>query len=116
VGAQEVFVQAYPPAGGRWQVSRGGGYAPHWSANRRELYFVSDGQMMAVAVEPSAQAFSAGVPRRLFTMPASRFQTTDFRLYDVAPDGSKFLMTRTVGAQLERRNINIVLNALPHPR
>ena len=49
-------------------------------------------------------------------MPASRFQTTDFRLYDVAPDGSKFLMTRTVGAQVERRNINIVLNALPHPR
>ncbi len=116
VGAQEVFVQAYPPAGGRWQVSRGGGYAPHWSANGRELYFVSDGQMMAVAVEPSARAFSAGVPRRLFTMPASRFQTTDFRLYDVARDGSKFLMTRTVGAQVERRNINIVLNGLPHPR
>ena len=49
-------------------------------------------------------------------MPASRFQTTDFRLYDVAPDGSKFLMTRTVGAQVERRNINIVLNAPPDPR
>lgn len=113
VGAEEVFVQPYPPAGGRWQVSRGGGYAPHWSANGRELYFVSDGQMMVAAVDPSGRAFSAGVARRLFTMPAARFQTTDFRLYDVAPDGSKFLMTRTVGAQLERRNINIVLNGLP---
>src|SRR5690348_4195400 len=39
-GANEVYVRPFPATtAARWQVSTGGGEAPRWSSDGRELYF-----------------------------------------------------------------------------
>ena len=55
-GAEEVYVRAFPPSEGRWQISTGGGTRPRWRGDGRELYFLAtDGQIMAVDVTARLQ-------------------------------------------------------------
>jgi Tol biopolymer transport system component len=58
-GAMEVYVRAFSPdfsggsasTGGSVLVSRGGGAAPRWRGDGRELFYLApDGKMMAVEV------------------------------------------------------------------
>jgi eukaryotic-like serine/threonine-protein kinase len=50
-GSEEVYVRAFPPSEGRWQISTAGGTRPRWRSDGRELFFLStDGQLMAVDV------------------------------------------------------------------
>jgi serine/threonine-protein kinase len=50
-GSLEVYVRPFPnTAGGRWQVSRGGGAQPMWSRDGRELYYLRGSQLMAARV------------------------------------------------------------------
>ena len=91
-GADEVFVETYPPGRGKWQVSAAGGLSPVWSHDGRELYFVAGETLMAAAIE-SRDVFRAGVPRPLF---AGRYDlgTPPGRNYDVGPDGRFVLVKR----------------------
>jgi Tol biopolymer transport system component len=51
-GGYEVYVQPFPPTGGKWQVSTGGGGQPKWRRDGKELFYVSiDRTLMAVEVE-----------------------------------------------------------------
>ncbi len=87
-GRREVYVQPFPGLEGKWQVSTSGGQTPVWAQSGRELYYVSpDGKLMAVEVETGAR-FRAGTPRALFQGP---YETSS---YDVAPDGTRFLMIK----------------------
>lgn len=52
VGSREIVVQSFPDARQRVVVSAKGGSEPRWSGNGRELFFISGGKMMAVAVPP----------------------------------------------------------------
>ena len=36
-GRDEVFVQPFPPTGGKWQISIGGGTEASWNRSGREL-------------------------------------------------------------------------------
>src|SRR5262245_35619422 len=45
---QDVFVQTFPPGGGKWQVSTNGGVDPAWRADGRELFYVNNLKMYAV--------------------------------------------------------------------
>lgn len=48
-GRPDVWVQALPPAKGRWQVSVGGGAQPMWRRDGRELFYLGlDDTLMAV--------------------------------------------------------------------
>jgi Tol biopolymer transport system component len=96
-GRFEIVVQAFPDAGGKWQVSTGGGAAPRWRADGREIYFLApDATMMAVPVTASGPTFEAGTPASLFPTriltggsPVNRPQ------YAVARDG-RFLINQSV--------------------
>lgn len=99
-GRFEVYVQPFPRAAGKWQVSNGGGTQPRWRRNGRELYYLApDARLMAVPVAASADGrmVDIGVPVPLFqtrlatgpTAIAGRSQ------YAVAPDG-RFLLTTIV--------------------
>ncbi len=91
-GTDEVYVQPFPSAGGgKWLVSQGGGVQPHWSRDGKELFYVArDARLMAVPVS-TTPAFAPGTPRALF--PTSGIATNGPRsLYDVAPDGQRFLL------------------------
>jgi eukaryotic-like serine/threonine-protein kinase len=70
-GRLEIYVQAFPPSGGKWQVSVDGASATvgNWRGDGREIVFQAvDGKMMAVDVKLGA-TFEAGIPRALFQVP-----------------------------------------------
>src|SRR5690606_31462835 len=68
-GENEVFVRPFPDVnGGKWQASSGGGSAPLWAHNGRELFYASGGNMYVVRIHPGAP-FSADPPRILFAIP-----------------------------------------------
>jgi Tol biopolymer transport system component len=64
-GRYEVYVQAFPGPGGRWQVSNQGGQDPVWARAGRELFYRAGDKMMAVDVT-SGPTFRVGAPRVLF--------------------------------------------------
>lgn len=92
-GQQTIFLTQFPSGEGRWQVSQGVGHEPVWSRDGRELYFVTDGAMMAVSVA-TQPALRLGAPVRLFALNGEDAQSSG---YDVGPDG-RFLMVKPVGA------------------
>ena len=85
------------------QVSNGGGRAPAWSRDGRELFFINGTSVMAVAVT-TTPTFGAGNATTLFDAPGlvldGRFRSSTTantsRTYDVARDG-RFLMIKPRG-------------------
>lgn len=94
-GANEVFVRPFPDvSGGKWQVSRGGGSAPVWAHNGRELFYVAGGKMNEVRINPGPP-FSAEPPRVLFAIPAGVRSGSLVRgTLAITPDDQRFLMVR----------------------
>ncbi len=106
-GRPEVYVQSFPHAGGKWQVSTGGGAQPHWRRDGKELFYISaDRKLMAVSVKLDG-GFESGAPSPLFTTQVSGFASPD--RYDVSPDGQRFLINSAVG-ETSKTPINVVLN------
>jgi Tol biopolymer transport system component len=95
-GRSEVYVQPFPPTGGKWQVSVGGGNEVSWRRDGRELYYVNpDGMLMAVPVTLAANAFSAGAAAPLFSV-GRRGGTGGTSRYEPASDGRRFLVRQIV--------------------
>ena len=99
-GVSEVYVREFATdfsrgsasTGGSVLVSRGGGTAPRWRGDGRELFYLApDGKMMAVEVSTS-QPFQAGTPSPLFQTPAGTI------VGDVTADGQRFLLVTPTGA------------------
>ena len=107
-------MQPFPTAsGGKTTVSRGGGIAPRWRGDGKELFYISaDSKMMAVEVSTSP-VFKAGIPKALFQAPIWGGGTThNVTRYDVTADGKKFLIN-SVPAEAGARApspITVVLN------
>ncbi|MGH9658354.1 MAG: TolB family protein, partial [Bryobacteraceae bacterium] len=98
-GPSEVYVRAFGPdlgagsasAGGGVLVSRGGGTAPRWRGDGKELFYLApDGKMMAVEVM-AGREFRAGAPTPLFQTPPGAI------VGDVTSDGKRFLLVTPVG-------------------
>jgi Tol biopolymer transport system component len=94
-GENEVFVRPFPDAdGGKWQVSSGGGSAPVWAHNGRELFYVGGGSMKVVTIHPGPP-FSAEPPRVLFAIPDRVRVGSPVRgTFAITPDDQRFLMVR----------------------
>ncbi len=99
-GQLQVYVQAHPGPGPRYQVSTDGGMSPIWRADGRELFYARqrvgtppqetlDVQMMAVGVT-TQPALTFGKPGALFEGPYQMNQPA--RGYDVTADGQRFLL------------------------
>jgi Tol biopolymer transport system component len=101
-GRYEVFVRPFPGPDGKWQISTEGGGGPRWSRSGRELFYRQDDKMMIVDVE-TLPTFRPGRPRTLFE---GRFLNS----YDVAPDGTRFLMIKPDPAEFGPAHVNVVLN------
>jgi serine/threonine-protein kinase len=108
-GRFEIYVQPYPGAAGKWQISTEGGTEPVWNPNGRELFYRSGNKMMAVDITTQS-GFAAGNPRTLFE---GRYEPAPITNpnYDVSPDGQRFLMVKPVEReQAVPTQINVVLN------
>jgi Tol biopolymer transport system component len=97
-GRDEVYVQAFPPAGGKWQVSTAGGRLPRWRDDGKEILFHSEGDILwSVAVTTSGSRFEAGIPKRLFqrTLDWSGFRRNRWA---ATGDGKRFLLNTSTGS------------------
>jgi serine/threonine-protein kinase len=112
----EVYVRPFPEVNkGKWQISTGGGNSPLWSPDGRELFYLSEGSAMAVAVE-TGPTFSLGAPKTLFHGTYVRPGLGEGTPWDISPDGKRFLIIRPAesatgaSAAATPAKINIVLN------
>jgi Tol biopolymer transport system component len=97
----EIYVQPFPTASsGKGKVSTGGGIAPRWRGDGKELFYVSaDSKMMAVEVRTSP-VLEFGSPKVLFHAPIWGGGTThNVTRYDVTADGRKFLINSVAAEQ-----------------
>jgi Tol biopolymer transport system component len=93
-GESEVYVQPFPPTGGKWQVSVGGGSEASWRGDGREIFYVNAaGMLLAVPVALSTPGFSAGAATPLFAVGTRG--GAGLSRYDVTRDGRRFLV-RTI--------------------
>ncbi|MFI5165494.1 MAG: protein kinase [Thermoanaerobaculales bacterium] len=62
-GKTEIYITPFPQAGGKWQVSQGGGLTPSWRADGQGLYFSTpDGRLMEAPVAAKGPAVEVGAP------------------------------------------------------
>jgi serine/threonine-protein kinase len=108
-GRTEIYVEAYPRPGGKWQISTEGGTEPLWNRNGRELFYRDGNRMMAVDIA-AGPSFSAGRPHVLFQGQYEPTLVTNAN-YDISPDGRRFLMLKATAAREEAlTQVNVVLN------
>jgi hypothetical protein len=110
-GRPEIVAQAFPRANGRFAVSTGGGTAPRWRADGKEILFIApDGKMMAVPVETIGTTFEAGKPLALFStdIVAQPFKAQ----YAVSRDG-RFLVNNLQAEEASASPITLIINWTP---
>jgi len=105
-GRREVYLQPFPPAGRKWQLSTDGGDEPVWSRDGRDLFYTNGSKLMAVAM---ATQPPTGSPRLLFEGRYARSQTGS-AAYDVSPDGQRFLRVQMIEPDPPNNQINVVIN------
>jgi len=100
----QVYVQSFPGGEGKFQISTNGGNRPVWSRDGKELFYIaSDQKMMAVEVK-TAGGFQHGL---LFET-----HTRDNTVFDVAPDGKRFLLVQTV-RESDGPSLSVIVNWHP---
>jgi eukaryotic-like serine/threonine-protein kinase len=94
-GNYQVYVRPFPSGEARWMISTNGGTTPKWSPRGDELFYLEGDTLMAVSVRVSP-SFKPGVPHTLFSgkKVGSTLLVFDSPLYDVAPDGKRFVIVR----------------------
>jgi Tol biopolymer transport system component len=95
-GRYEIYVQTFPQAGARMQVSTQGGSQPRWSDDGKELFFISlDSRLMVSAIRRDGKGqLNMGEPQVLFPVrtPGGPVPIPQKQQYDVSRDGQRFLI------------------------
>lgn len=90
-GKDEVYVQAFPQSGAKWQVSTGGGASPEWRNDGKELFYISPSKkLMSVDVTSAGANFEQGIPKVLFDVDVDVYNAPN--RYAVSKDGKRFLV------------------------
>ena len=96
-GRAEIYVQSFPIASGKWQVSTSGGSDPAWSADGKKLFYrAADQKLMAVDID-AGESFKAGIPQALF--PARVQPGIARNKYVVSGNGERFLFVAPLGRE-----------------
>ena len=112
-GRLEVYVQSYPSATARVQVSRDGGAWPTWSNRGDALYFAAGSAIMRSTITTQPELRSAA-PRTIVNDPLLVRVIAGARSFDVAPDG-RILAIREDGS-VRSDHIVVVQNWLGEAR
>jgi hypothetical protein len=109
-GREEVFVRPFPELdAGKRQISTGGGRMPLWSPAGDELFYVDDDDMAVVAaVDASSVDFDVLGRSPLFS--ADFLVNSSNMLWDISPDGQRFLVARPIGPEREEARFVLVNN------
>jgi eukaryotic-like serine/threonine-protein kinase len=112
-GRFEIYVRKFSPestpegsdTGGKWQVSYGGAQEPRWSADGKELYYLTpDWKVMVVEVSTNP-VFQARMPKLLFSAPPQPSNTAG----DYTVDGKRFLFLAPI-EHAEQAPFTVMLN------
>jgi eukaryotic-like serine/threonine-protein kinase len=111
-GRFEIYVQAFPAAASKWQISQIGGAQPRWSADGKQLYYVAlDGRLHVVNLAATSDgAIDVGADVPLFTprLAGGPLPGSDKQTYAVARDGRLLIIVRPEGDQPSP--LSVVLN------
>jgi serine/threonine-protein kinase len=103
-GEFQVFVQAFPGPGGKWQISNRGGNWPRWSPDGTELFYRWQTNLYAVPIDDSAGNFRFGQSEIVFDdLDPMRSD------YDVL-DSNRFLLVEQVGDASGPAGVTVVVN------
>lgn len=95
-GAPQLYLTAFPSGEGKWQPAQEGGNAPRWSRDGKQLFYVKDDRLMAVAFQDGAVP-RFGSPAALpVNVPPDRIFLNSYSAYAVTNDG-RFITTQPVG-------------------
>lgn len=95
-GAPEVYLTTFPAGEGKWQATQGGGTAPRWSRDGKQLFYVKDDRLMAVDFHEGAMP-QFGSPSTLpVNIVSDRIFVDSYAAYVVTSDG-RFITTQPVG-------------------
>ena len=111
-GREEIYVRPFPDVeSGRWQVSTGGGRTPLWSRNGQELFYVTpEAVLMGVRVE-RGPSWRSSVPAKVLECACFLGAAGFGRTFDIAPDGTRFLMIKEDGGtEAAPQNLVVVQN------
>jgi len=110
-GRNEVYVRSFSRGEGRWQVSVNGGTNPKWNPRGGEIFYLEGDKLMSVPLAKES-GFKPGLPHELFSGSAVGSELVAFgsALYDVSPDGQRFLVIRIPRG--ENVSIDVVQNWL----
>jgi Tol biopolymer transport system component len=114
-GREEVYLRPFPRGEGKWQVSTDGGSMPRWRRDGRELFYMDAGGALWAVPVRLAPAFEADKPVLLFKTglwPTPPDYYGGAANYDVAGDGSRFLLL-TVPRRGSIPPLNVILNWKP---
>jgi len=109
-GHYEIYLQPFPGAGNRIQVSAGGGQQVRWARNGSELFYIAAEQRLT-----SVRVTSGGNGQLVLGTPVPLFRTefdSSFmtrQQYVVSPDGQRFLMNAATDA-VDPPSITVILN------
>jgi hypothetical protein len=107
-GKYQVYMRPFPRQEGLSSISRDGGWAPQWSGDGKELFFLApDGWMMAAAIRVVGGRLEATGLQRLF---ATGLGTgIHSQPYAVAGQGQRFLIPVAMDPPVAAP-INVVLD------
>jgi serine/threonine protein kinase/Tol biopolymer transport system component len=117
-GRNEVYVQPFPPSGGKWQVSTTGGMLPNWRSDGKEIVFAigesgsSDLTVNAVEIRVTGSELHPVLPPKVLfktqwlpnvitvTTPMTATGGTNHP-FAMSADGQRFLILKPVGPDSE---------------
>jgi serine/threonine-protein kinase len=109
-GKAEVYVRPFPGPGGKVAISTQGGGNPRWSRAGRELFYQDlKNRIMSVEVQTNP-AFQAGQPQALFEPHGATSVGSVSFIWDVAPDGRRFLVSKRPETQAAGTKLQVVEN------
>jgi serine/threonine protein kinase len=101
--SQIHIVPFYSPGGsnkrgGKWQISKDGGFHPEWMNNGRSVYFFTpENKIMAVDINENGFSLSPGKPYTIFDPGNIKIS----RLYDINPKGTEIIATVPNGQSVQ---------------
>jgi len=109
-GIEEVYVQSFPTPGQKKRISEGGGIAPIWREDGKEIYYVAHDALMSVAVTVTPTGVVPSDRRRLFAAPAMGGSSWEPQ-YAALSNGQRFLFNVRHGSA-QPQTITVVFNWL----
>lgn len=107
-GRNEVYVQTFPDRSDKWQISTKGGIEPAWSADGKQLYYLSSDQRIMSVTIRTTPSFEPGAPQSLFPLQVA-VPDNGRNHYAVSSDGQRFMAIAPASAH-SLPNTYVVVN------